>query len=241
MTYPSGDVAKPHFAAMDGLRGIAAMAIMLFHSYKGGGIVRNGPLAVDLFFMLSGFVIGYSYDDKLRGAMLPLAFLKRRAIRLYPMIIFGALGGIVLSLIHNRANPTAAYPLHSILSSGALSLLVLPYLVPGVLGIAIFSFNPPLWSLFFELLANLGYALTCKRLSVWLLACMVLASLVWIGCLGSLGGGAEDNIIGGVPRVIAGFFGGVLLFKLWAKQRLPPIRINFVISAAGCVLPVRLA
>lgn len=223
--------SKRHFEMLDGIRGVAAMGVLLFHSYKGGGIFPNGPLAVDLFFMLSGFVIAYSYGDRLAGGLSPLAFMRLRLIRLYPMILVGALGGLGIALLHNKTNPAQAYPLHSVLSSGALSLLVVPYLVKAGLGIAIFSFNPPIWSLFFELIGNLFYAVIIKWLRPWVLVAIIVAGLVGVGLGGELGGGAQDNFWLGFPRFAAGFFGGVLLYRLWSTSRLPPLRANFAVVA----------
>jgi peptidoglycan/LPS O-acetylase OafA/YrhL len=220
------------FAVMDGLRGIAALAVVLLHSFLDRGFVTNGQLAVDFFFILSGFVIAYSYEPKLKRSMGNSEFLLSRFTRLYPMVFLGALGGIAIAFIHNKTNPAAAYPPSSILSSGGLSLLVLPYLSPAI-GNKAFSFNPPLWSLFFEVVANIFYVCTWRRLSKSILTVLTLLGLVGVVYFGPLGGGSKATIIAGLPRVTAGFFGGVLLFRLWSEKRLPKIRSNiFVLGAA---------
>src|SRR3954468_20256225 len=91
---------KPHYQILDGLRGVAAIIVVFFHlaeplsSSHLDNIVNHGYLAVDFFFLLSGFVIGYAYDD--RWDKLTLGdFFKRRLIRLHPMIIVGMVIGAV--------------------------------------------------------------------------------------------------------------------------------------------------
>jgi peptidoglycan/LPS O-acetylase OafA/YrhL len=232
--------SKSHFEVLDGLRGVAALIVVLFHSYKGGGIVINGALAVDLFFLLSGFVIAYSYDDRVLSGVLPVGgFILRRIIRLYPILVLGAFGGVAIALIHNVTNPAEAYPLTPTFIAGGLSLAGLPYLVPDALShknftsAPIFPFNPPMWSLFFELLANLVYVFILRWLNVRVLLVAVVAGLAGVAWFGPLGGGEQASIWAGLPRVVAGFFGGVLLFKL-RSQSFPflQVRSNFLILSA---------
>ena len=236
--------SKPHFAVMDGLRGVAALAVVLLHSFDDKKIVVNGQLAVDLFFILSGFVIAYSYDDKLATKMSRSEFSLRRFIRLYPMLFLGALGGICVALIHNRTNPAEAYPFTSVLASGGLSMFVLPYFSDAILqrGFstpAIFSFDPPIWSLFFEIAANIVYVFAFRRLTLPVLAAIVLVGVAGVVWFGSLGGGGQANFWAGFPRVACGFFGGVLLFKLRRMERfprlnIPPLVLVFATVAVLC-------
>lgn len=226
--------SKTHFEVMDGLRGIAALAVVTFHTFLNGGPLPNGQLAVDLFFLLSGFVIAYSYDERLCLSMPIRDFMVRRLIRLYPMVFVGALGGILIALIHNKTNHVDAYPVRSIAYSGGLSLFVLPYLGNAINERA-FSFNPPLWSLFFELVANVVYAVFARRLSIFVLVAIVISGLTGIVLGGPLGGGAKETILLGFPRVACGFFGGVLLFRLWKSGWLPKINGNFLILSAALV------
>lgn len=96
--------SKPRFEILDGLRGVAAMIVVAFHlfeTYSTGPtdqILNHGYLAVDFFFVLSGFVIGYAYDDRW-GRMTIGGFFKRRLIRLQPMVILGTLNGAQWSLM----------------------------------------------------------------------------------------------------------------------------------------------
>ena len=84
--------SKPHYEILDGLRGVAAVMVVAFHlleAHSGGNhlnqIINHGYLAVDFFFMLSGFVIGYAYDYRW-NRMSTGTFFKRRLIRLQPMV-----------------------------------------------------------------------------------------------------------------------------------------------------------
>jgi peptidoglycan/LPS O-acetylase OafA/YrhL len=219
------------FAVMDGLRGVAALAVVVCHSWPDGGPVKNGPLAVDFFVLLSGFVIAHAYEDELRAAMAVRAFMRRRLIRLYPLVLLGACGGFLLALIHAVTHPAAA-PLPAVASSGLLSLVLVPYLGPA-LGDPIFSFNPPLWSLSFELLANFIYALLARRLSMLGLVLIVLAGLAGTVWGGPLGGGGKSTLLRGLPRVACGFFGGVLLHRLHRAGSLPRVTGQFSLLAPG--------
>ena len=92
--------SKPRYEILDGLRGVAAMLVVAYHlfeTYYGGKPdqpINHGYLAVDFFFVLSGFVIGYAYDDRW-DRMSTWSFFKRRLIRLHPMVIFGTLFGAI--------------------------------------------------------------------------------------------------------------------------------------------------
>src|SRR6478735_8621078 len=86
---------KSHFEILDGLRGIAALMVVIFHVFEAYSdadptrqIINHGYLAVDFFFLLSGFVIAYAYDDRW-SRMGQWEFYKRRLVRLQPMIIMG--------------------------------------------------------------------------------------------------------------------------------------------------------
>src|SRR5688572_5964759 len=89
---------KPHFETLDGLRGVAALAVLVAHASAillGESVVPRQLLAVQFFFMLSGFVMAYSYEQKLLFGMPFRDFILRRVIRLYPMILLGALLGFM--------------------------------------------------------------------------------------------------------------------------------------------------
>lgn len=93
--------SKPHYAILDGLRGVAALTVIWYHVFEGFATspldqkFNHGYLAVDFFFILSGFVVGYAYDDRWAGrraggGMRMRDFLKRRIVRLHPMVVLGS-------------------------------------------------------------------------------------------------------------------------------------------------------
>lgn len=91
--------SKPHYALLDGLRGVAALMVICYHAFEAFAVnpvrqtFNHGYLAVDFFFILSGFVIGYAYDDRWKMSMTTKDFIKRRIIRLHPMVIVAAIIG----------------------------------------------------------------------------------------------------------------------------------------------------
>ena len=99
---------KPHYELLDGLRGVAALLVVIYHIFEGlafaettdevgSGLIttlNHGHIAVDFFFILSGFVISYAYDDRW-NKMTTWGFFKRRLIRLHPMLIMGAVIGAI--------------------------------------------------------------------------------------------------------------------------------------------------
>src|SRR5688572_32430384 len=104
--------SKQHFEILDGLRGVAALAIVIFHFMEwvfsdfSKNFIGHGFLAVDFFFCLSGFVIGYAYDHRLEKMGI-VAFFKRRLIRLHPLVILGSVLGLVAFLFDPFEAPSA--------------------------------------------------------------------------------------------------------------------------------------
>jgi peptidoglycan/LPS O-acetylase OafA/YrhL len=188
---------KQHFEILDGLRGVAAMMVVLFHlceTWNGGDhsrqIINHGYLAVDFFFMLSGFVIAYAYDDRWlpkngQPGMTLWGFFKRRIIRLQPMLIMGNVLGALL--FYFSASPKI-FPLvaHTSVSRLLLVLLIGCTVIPLPVSMDIRGWQEmqPLagtaWSLSFEYVANVAYALGLRKLSnrVLLVIAAVSAALL---------------------------------------------------------------
>lgn len=93
--------SKPHYELLDGLRGVASLLVIWYHVFEGFATspldqrFNHGYLAVDFFFILSGFVIGYAYDDRWKKTMTVGNFFKRRLIRLHPMVVIGCVLGAI--------------------------------------------------------------------------------------------------------------------------------------------------
>ncbi|WP_420384258.1 acyltransferase family protein [Novosphingobium sp.] len=146
-----------HYVGMDGFRGIAAILVAVIHISQESKIptsVNNFPMAVDFFFMLSGYVIALSYERKIADGQLDLAgFIKLRLMRLYPMIFFAAVLGITWRMVEGR------FSVGSIAISGVAALLLLPVArFSGGHSTNSYPINGPSWSLTHEMIANIVFA-----------------------------------------------------------------------------------
>lgn len=92
---------RHRFVFLDALRGLAAVMVVFYHRREllPNGLAEHGYLAVDFFFMLSGFVIAYAYEDKLRTGMSRTSFIVRRLQRLMPLVILGACLGLFVEVL----------------------------------------------------------------------------------------------------------------------------------------------
>ena len=177
--------SKPHYEILDGLRGVAAVMVIIFHLFEahaGGShltqIINHGYLAVDFFFMLSGFVIGYAYDDRWK-TMKTKDFFKRRLIRLHPMVVLGAVLGSITFCIQGCEKWDGS---QVSISMVMLAMLMGIFLIPVAPGAGpevrgngeMYPLNGPSWSLFFEYIGNILYALFIRKLSTKALTVLVV-------------------------------------------------------------------
>ena len=230
------------FATMDGLRGVAAIGVMLYHyTYRrhGGGL-SGGPFAVDVFFCLSGFVIAFAYGERLDGGLGFAAFARARLTRLYPMYALGLLLGLVNYAAGGAVNAPGLVALAFV--SGAL---MLPTFAPFAIGFGaestnavLFPFNPPAWSLSDELLCNALFAFFRPR--GWRLAATLAVALAafiatgWVA--GAPAGWGRDNWWAGPPRALFSFYAGVALCDLWRAGRLDfPLKAPWLPLAAVAI------
>lgn len=245
---------KPHFALLDGLRGVAALAVLWYHVNEGfafaeatngagDGIIRSfnhGYLAVDFFFLLSGFVIAYAYDDRWNQGLTMGNFIKRRLIRLHPMLIAGAIIGAITFLVQGGVTWSGeAVSLAQVLLCLGLTFLFIPSVPGGSYEVRgngeLFPLNGPYWSLFFEYIGNLLYGLLLRRLSTKVLAVFVALigiTFFWfatcnISEYGSIGVGwtlDTVNFCGGLLRMLFPFSLGMLLSRTFKPR---PVRGAF--------------
>lgn len=230
--------SKPHYDILDGLRGVAAILVLWYHVFEGYAFAGGAPiiempnhayLAVDFFFILSGFVIAYAYDDRI-GKSMPLGnFFKRRLIRLHPMVVLGAVFGVITFLMQGSVQWDGT---HIMTSAVMIALLCAMFFIPAVPGCyyeirgngEMFPLNGPAWSLFFEYIGNILYALFIHRFSNRALA--IWTALMGIGLgfftltdfsgYGNLGVGwtlDATNFIGGLLRMLFPFSLGMLVFR----------------------------
>ena len=219
---------KPHFVVLDGLRGVAAVGVVTFHFMEmviwnySKLWIGHGFLAVDFFFCLSGFVMGYAYDDRLKSMGLR-SFLKARLIRLHPLVVLGA----VLGLIAFYVNPfgiTRGYGPGKVALMFAASLLLIPYGAMKERSQNLFSLNAPAWSLFWEYVANVVFGIALYRMKRGMLAVLTVVAAVllcWVGHrAGNLSGGwSARNFWDGGARVAFSFMAGLLVYRMGWRLR----------------------
>lgn len=219
-------------SVLDGLRGVAAFAILYLHYPLPGGFTRYLPgayLAVDLFFILSGFVIAKAYGQRLQQGMPLTQFAVTRVIRLYPLYIAGTALAAALLFLSLLSNGEIYDNSRSYLATLGFSFLFLP--TPTGLSSDsywVYPLNFVAWSLLWELASNLLYAATHRWLKPWLLGALVLAGAVATGVLVYDFGSAEigpttDTFWGGAARAAFGFFAGVALYHMAGHVRLPKL------------------
>lgn len=225
---------KKHYEILDGLRGVAAILVVAFHifeTFAGGNrfkqIINHGYLAVDFFFLLSGFVVAYAYDDRW-GKMTQWEFYKRRLIRLQPMVIMGMIVGAIFYY----------FQASDILFPMIADMEVWKVIVTMIIGFTLLPIPPsleirgwgemhpldgPAWSLFFEYIANILYALFFRKFSQKVLAVFVLLfaglliNYLVFGPKGDVIGGWSLNVEQmniGFTRLLYPFFAGILLSRL---------------------------
>ena len=225
--------AKQHYEVLDGLRGVAALMVVVFHTFEAYAdsnrfkqIVNHGYLAVDFFFLLSGFVVAYAYDDRW-GRMTQWDFYKRRLIRLQPMVIMGSIIGAALFYLQScpMFPLVATTPLWKTLLFMVIGFTLIPVL-PSVDIRGWQEMHPldgPAWSLFFEYIANILYAVGFRKLSNKALGLFVLLSagllihLTVFGPRGDVIGGwsvDREQLHIGFARLLYPFFAGMLLMRL---------------------------
>ena len=228
---PSGPQSKNHYEALDGLRGVAALLVVAFHTLEPNDygirfkqIINHGYLAVDFFFLLSGFVVAYAYDDRW-PRMSQWDFYKRRLIRLQPMIVMGSLiGAAFFYFQRGSAFPLiATTPWWKMLAVMLFGCTLLP--LPTQFDIRgwneMHPLDGPAWSLFFEYVANILYAVWLRKLSTrWLSVLTGLSALFLIHMLvtgegDAIGGWALDaaQLHIGFARLLFPFLAGMLLMR----------------------------
>ena len=235
--------SKPRYEILDGLRGVAAMMVVAYHLFetyysgKPDQPINHGYLAVDFFFALSGFVIGYAYDDRW-DQMSTWSFFKRRLIRLHPMVIFGTLFGAVMFYFGSCTefpliNETPWYMVVFVMF-WCFTMIPLPNTM-DIRGWAETNpLNGPAWTLQWEYLANILYALFIRRFSklmlgicVTIFACFTIILCLDIDIFGVLqerswaaytvvGGWSTtpDQLQVGATRLLYPFFCGLFLSRM---------------------------
>jgi len=232
--------SKSHYEILDGLRGVAALMVVIFHTFEAYAdgsvfkqIMNHGYLAVDFFFLLSGFVVAYAYDDRW-GKMTQWDFYKRRLVRLQPMVIMGTVIGAALFYFQTCPifSLVSTTPVHKMLLVMLVGFTLIPIL-PSMDIRGWQEMHPldgPAWSLFFEYIANILYGVGFRKLSnkalgvfVALSAALLVHLTVWGPRGDVIGGWAVDKtqLHIGFARMLYPFFAGILLMRLGKRIHVP--------------------
>lgn len=236
-------MAQHHrYEILDGLRGVAALLVILYHFGEGFATspvdqwMNHGYLAVDFFFVLSGFVIGYAYDRRMASGQISAGgFMLRRAIRLQPMVvlsvILGAIAYAVQGCAHWDGTPVTPHLVFAALALGLLMIPAMPATGVEVRGNGeMFPLNGPSWSLFFEYIGSLLYAVWLCRLGKKGLRAVVAVSGIGLSAIAvgnlsgyyNLGMGwtmADYGFIGGLLRLTFSFSAGLLIYRNLKPRR----------------------
>ena len=253
---------KPRYDILDGLRGVAAVMVLLYHVFNDAKSFflwptpvyefYHGFLGVDFFFILSGFVMGYAYDESLtsltpipspgrgetpeeRGTLTFWGFVKRRLIRLHPMVVMGVILGAIAFFIQGCVNWQGnAVPVETLMWATLLAL----FLIPAPSGMDVrgnteaFPLNGPHWSLFFEYIGSLLYGLLLHRLPTkWLrvwVACAIISLAAYALMLEdggvAYGWSSEPmNLLGGALRMLYAYPMGLLMARMFRKRKPEPL------------------
>lgn len=231
----SGLTPKKHYPILDGLRGVAALMVLIFHIFEMFNIreapIQHGYIAVDFFFLLSGFVIAHAYDNRW-SSMTSKDFFKRRLIRLHPMIIFGMTFGAILyyfsaSSLYPDLSSTPIWMLLGVLLLNFFLIPTTPSMDLRTFG-EMYPLNGPAWTLFFEYIANILYVFIFRKFSTRILTLCVIVSAAVLAHFSITNG----NVIGGwqltpiefqhgLTRLIYPFLAGMLLRRVFK-----PIQLN---------------
>ena len=239
--YPIQKRHVSHFEGLDGLRGIAALGVVFAHAnglFKSYVDNTSSYLVVDFFYILSGFVIAYAYGNRLDQGLSWTGFMRLRLNRLYPMLFVGVLvAGLVFVgrqvLLHT-----------GLITEGVvLTVLSLSLLPVGLLyGLASYPIDNPIWSLFFEFVANGVYASPIRRIgrvSAFVLLGLAVVALtavaVRFGTLSCLGYVGPDSFLAGFVRVAVPFALGVGIWRLKPFERFPSVPFPLVALALAMV------
>ncbi|MEQ9505749.1 MAG: acyltransferase [Hyphomonas sp.] len=229
------------FVVLDGLRGLAAFAVIVDHvdSPILRALIPGRYLAVDFFFVLSGFVLANAYQARFDSGMSALGFMRARFIRLYPMYLLGLAIVAALTAVQFLSGVDPMPGTYLLVAFGTAIFMLPTPPIYGAPGASLYPLNAPAWTLLFELLANALYALTARWLTRGVLAfalpVLAVAAFLIIPQTHELGAGwLWPDFGAGLIRVLYGFFAGVFIFKLRDRLQPPPVPAWF--AALGLLI-----
>jgi peptidoglycan/LPS O-acetylase OafA/YrhL len=224
------------FRALDGLRGVAALAVALFHlpiafSLHDSPLIRQSYVAVDLFFVLSGFVIAHAYFGRLAGLESARDFIVRRIGRLWPLHIAVIAAMVVVELARLAFASTLGDDLRPPFSGEtSIEMLLANVFLVHAWGMPT-SWNIPSWSISAELFAYLAFAAICvwtpRRALLAAAVIVVVSALVLVAAAGN--GPLLERL--DIFKACIGFFAGMLVYDAFSRSTRPdwsPLRATLV-------------
>jgi peptidoglycan/LPS O-acetylase OafA/YrhL len=220
--------------------------VLCFHTlfFNAPNPFAHGYLSVDVFFILSGFVLAFAFFDKLSGGMSAVSFVMVRVRRLAPVLFLGAVLAAVSGIVTDGVLGSSSSS-SSLLLEGVRTLLLIPHVGHG--GEDAFPINPPTWSLFAEFWVNVLFALFATRLTRKTLIVIVAMGWLFVAVHSFVNGSADfgdsrSSVDGAILRAMPSFAFGVLLFKLWREgdlRKLPSVHplVIFGIWIAISMMP----
>jgi peptidoglycan/LPS O-acetylase OafA/YrhL len=221
------DAMQGRLIGFDGLRGIAALSVLLFHAltWTRGEARGNGYLAVDFFFMLSGYVMARTYEARLGQGLSTIAFVRARIGRFLPVMAIAGLIALPWFFITYGAS---AWPI-------ALANLLL---IPAFCFQRVYPLNGPAWSILLELVANAVHGLILRRLSMGMLILVTLIGAIMFAVSASRVGmdvGAQPaSFVFGLQRVMLAYGIGIILWRWWRDR--PPLAVPPLVALAAMPL-----
>lgn len=215
--------SKPHFEILNGLRGLAAIVVVIFHFMEiiihdfSENFLSHGYLAVDFFFCLSGFVVAYAYDNRIESMGLK-TFIKFRLIRLQPLVVIGSVLGLLTFLFDPYSDLYTVYGFKETALLFITSMFLIPYPVVSERYFNLFNLNAPSWSLFWEYVANFIYAMVLYKATKPMLKILVVLTAIGLFLLGwntgnLLGGWSGGTFFEGLARISFSFLMGMVILR----------------------------
>lgn len=250
--------SKPHYHLLDGLRGVAALMVIIYHLGEGFATspidqwCNHGYLAVQFFFVLSGFVISYAYDNRWASGFTFKRFAIRRLVRLHPVVIIGTILGVIAFLLQGSVKWDGE---HVALSTVMLAMLATMFMIPvspssplDVRGNGeIYPLNGPFWSLFVEYVGNVFYALFLRRFSTKVLAAWCLLTGIGTAWYTLSNGSGYYHVGTGWTLADGGLWYGILTMSfcfsagMLVQRLIVPIPVKGAFWLCSLVLIVLLA
>lgn len=222
-----GRPPRHSYVVLDGMRGVAAAAVVTYHANLDFGTSRWLPsayLAVDLFFVLSGFVIAHAYEHRFASGMTTWGFMRDRLIRFYPLYFLAIVIPPISLFAAKQMGYNVQNTLNSVLSAFLWNIFFLPVPQNPPSTVPLFPLDPPAWSLLFELIVNLAFVVVWRFLTNSRLMLVIAVSAVGVFIctirFGPVQGGWNSETFAvGLARVFYSFPLGVLLHRMRQDKR----------------------